>query len=87
MQSGKATNKVSMGERGDGWSKIANVSVLIIFKYFCKFAKHYFIFGPQQLCTYILKLCNLSSKLLLSNFLRHDKAVFMHDWQISKAAC
>lgn len=24
MQSGKATNKVNMGERGDGWSKIAN---------------------------------------------------------------
>ena len=29
MQNGKATNKVNMGERGDGWNKIANVSVLI----------------------------------------------------------
>ena len=27
MQAGKATTKVNMGERGDGWSKIANVSI------------------------------------------------------------
>ena len=44
MQSGKATNKVSMGERGDGWSKIANVSVLIFFKVFLQICKALFHF-------------------------------------------
>ena len=29
MQNGKATTKVDMGERGDGWNKIANVSVRV----------------------------------------------------------
>ena len=28
--SGKATTKVNMGERGDGWSKIANVSAIFV---------------------------------------------------------
>ena len=31
MQAGKATTKANMGEKGDGWSKIANVSTLQIF--------------------------------------------------------
>ena len=30
MQAGKATTKANMGEKGDGWSKIANVSTLQI---------------------------------------------------------
>ena len=44
MQNGKATNKVNMGERGDGWNKIANVSVLIFFKVFLQIIEQYFIF-------------------------------------------
>jgi hypothetical protein len=47
MQSGKATNKVSMGERGDGWSKIANVSVLIFFlKVFLQICKAFTVRAP-----------------------------------------
>ena len=30
MQAGKATTKVNMGQRGDGWNKIANVSAIYL---------------------------------------------------------